>query len=145
MSSCLVCSKTASMKCSNCQLNDSCYYCSRECQKSNWLVHKKVCKSDSNLKTVFLNFTKKIVGNLAIICKSNNTNYLQIDIAECYLDFVNQDFHITNLITRESHLDHPDKLRLLFTLVDYKYEMYIDKLTTSSIDVVDKECFILVE
>jgi hypothetical protein len=37
---CFVCRKPTSLLCANCQL--ACY-CSRECQKSVWKVHKKAC------------------------------------------------------------------------------------------------------
>ncbi|EFC44143.1 hypothetical protein NAEGRDRAFT_58086 [Naegleria gruberi] len=38
---CAVCKKAASKKCANCK---AVYYCSADCQKKHWSVHKKLCK-----------------------------------------------------------------------------------------------------
>ena len=45
MSKCAACGEAgASLKCGGCGLV---YYCSRECQKKHWKVHKKECKTKS--------------------------------------------------------------------------------------------------
>lgn len=37
------CGKAANKKCAGCKIS---YYCSRECQKEDWKIHKLICKKE---------------------------------------------------------------------------------------------------
>ena len=40
--SCVMCNKTQAKLCTRCR---SCYYCSSNCQKSDWACHKRLCRA----------------------------------------------------------------------------------------------------
>lgn len=46
--SCVMCNKTPAKRCERCA---SCWYCSKECQKRDWPIHKLLCKVFSELST----------------------------------------------------------------------------------------------
>lgn len=46
--SCAVCKKLAEKKCSRCK---TVAYCSKECQASNWQLHKKLCQEEDKIST----------------------------------------------------------------------------------------------
>ena len=56
--SCAVCKKVAEKKCSRCK---TVAYCSKECQSSNWQMHKKLCQEKDKLSTT------NTINNLSVI------------------------------------------------------------------------------
>ena len=45
---CCVCSKEGAKRCSKCKLQ---YYCSKECQQSDWKNHKAICRKGNSEET----------------------------------------------------------------------------------------------
>lgn len=58
---CSECSKESSLKCGACKEE---WYCSKECQRSNWTFHKSVCKQKQaviKLREIEKEFNQKVV------------------------------------------------------------------------------------
>ena len=76
---CFTCSKVNIhlLKCGNCK---SIYYCSKECQKSNWTDHKKICKYESDIITITNLFTTLIKRGVSYFKVNNYNKYKILDM-----------------------------------------------------------------
>lgn len=71
---CLCCSKKdCTLRCANCKV----YYCSAECQKKSWPVHKNHCKRD--------------LFTLCSLCGNSIVNKQHLKCDKCPVKFCNED------------------------------------------------------
>lgn len=101
---CKQCDKNTSMYCSKCQ---QVYYCSKECQKTDWNEHKHICgkniQSDiNNNQSVDVN-NIHIEGNMRLQQNIQKAHELYGDEIDCEIIYTEY-FALT-------YLDNPDKTK----------------------------------
>lgn len=72
---CQTCPRKAAFTCGDCRAAG---YCSRECQRVNWPVHKKDCAHSAIIAAL----AAKIVGNIVIYAAHNPASGVIVDVME---------------------------------------------------------------
>jgi hypothetical protein len=121
--SCFVCDKKTTSCCVNCK---QIHYCSRECQKNNWLIHKKECAELSASSKLF-EVIKSAIGdeiNAAI-----SLGDVEINITESWEEFsTNMYFpHFAHIkISQIKHGSTHNICVIKFNDITMKNYMYVD-------------------
>ncbi|RPA85347.1 hypothetical protein BJ508DRAFT_303012 [Ascobolus immersus RN42] len=127
MPNCKVCEKSNNlMKCGRC--NDV-FYCSRECQKTDWKKHKVDCKPTeasrmpSNVKTASIKGANTRSANTFPILDTTNT----ITVPLSSLRPVNKPIRIRNIAIPTHPEGHPDRTMRIITPKDPEWVEHIDR------------------
>lgn len=131
MSTCSVCNKSTSNKCSQCEVT---FYCSRECQKLDWTSHKIKCPKIKAADMMYKMLFKHIE-----IMRKNTHNSLEIYIQETWNEFGNTLFasypHIA-IIKQINQNDMPKKkCKIIFKDIELVHVL------TDKVDNIQREEF----
>ena len=110
---CIQCGKDANMKCSVCKLAR---YCSRECQRENWSIHKNICSSSTaddsiihkgiinKIKTLNFKGSKRFIMSYTFALRCNGMLHVTFTTNECKL-FLSGKLDINNYIEHSSKMN----------------------------------------
>ena len=115
---CTLCQKSASSRCSGCNLS---YYCSKECQKSDWKDHKPECKRKQNtedkineLSQVFVQVQMNQITNCSKCAKKLDASMITCPSCKS-VGYCSRECQVSHMSDHQRHCNL-QKLRPIITM-----------------------------